>query len=25
LYTLQDTPIFSCVRLPAAEMLDRLG
>lgn len=25
LYTLQDTPIFSCVRLPPAEMLDRLG
>jgi len=25
LYTLQDTPIFSCVRLPAKEMLDRLG
>lgn len=25
MYTLQDTPIFSCVRLPAAEMLDRLG
>ena len=25
LYTLQDTPIFSCVRLPAEEMLERLG
>ena len=25
LYTLQDTPIFSCVRLPALEMLNRLG
>jgi chlorite dismutase len=25
LYTLQDTPIFSCVRVPAKEMLDRLG
>ena len=25
LFTLQDTPIFSCVRLPAAEMLNRLG
>lgn len=25
MYTLQDTPIFSCVRLPAAEMLARLG
>ena len=25
LYTLKDTPIFSCVRLPASEMLDRLG
>ena len=25
LYTLQDTPIFSCVRLPAMEMLNRLG
>ncbi len=25
LYTLKDTPIFSCVRVPAAEMLDRLG
>jgi chlorite dismutase len=25
MYTLQDTPIFSCVRLPAKEMLDRLG
>jgi chlorite dismutase len=25
MYTLQDTPIFSCVRVPAAEMLDRLG
>ena len=25
LYTLADTPIFSCVRLPAKEMLDRLG
>ncbi len=25
LYTLEDTPIFSCVRLPAGEMLDRLG
>jgi chlorite dismutase len=25
MYTLQDTPIFSCVRLPAMEMLDRLG
>ncbi len=25
LYTLQDTPIFSCVRLPAEEMLKRLG
>jgi chlorite dismutase len=25
LYTLQDTPIFSCVRLPASEMLNRLG
>ena len=25
LYTLEDTPIFSCVRLSAAEMLDRLG
>jgi chlorite dismutase len=25
LYTLQDTPMFSCVRMPAAEMLNRLG
>ncbi len=25
MYTLQDTPIFSCVRVPAMEMLDRLG
>jgi chlorite dismutase len=25
LYTLADTPIFSCVRLPPKEMLDRLG
>ena len=25
MYTLQDTPIFSCVRLPAMEMLNRLG
>ncbi len=25
LYTLKDTPIFSCVRVPAAEMLNRLG
>lgn len=25
LYTLEDTPIFSCVRLPAEEMLNRLG
>ncbi len=25
LYTLADTPIFSCVRLPAMEMLNRLG
>ncbi|WP_353068973.1 chlorite dismutase family protein [Tunturibacter empetritectus] len=25
LYTLADTPIFSCVRVPASEMLDRLG
>ena len=25
LYTLQDTPIFSCVRVPPAEMLERLG
>jgi len=25
MYTLKDTPIFSCVRLSAAEMLDRLG
>jgi chlorite dismutase len=25
MYTLQDTPIFSCVRVPTAEMLDRLG
>ncbi len=25
MYTLEDTPIFSCVRLPASEMLDRLG
>ena len=25
LYTLADTPIFSCVRVPPAEMLDRLG
>jgi chlorite dismutase len=25
MYTLQDTPIFSCVRLSPAEMLDRLG
>jgi chlorite dismutase len=25
MFTLQDTPIFSCVRVPAAEMLDRLG
>ncbi len=24
-YTLKDYPIFSCVRLKAAEMLDRLG
>jgi hypothetical protein len=24
-YTLKDTPIFSCVRLKPAEMLDRLG
>jgi chlorite dismutase len=24
-YTLKDWPIFSCVRLPAEEMLDRLG
>ena len=25
LYTLADTPIFSCVRLQPLEMLDRLG
>jgi len=25
MYTLQDTPIFSCVRLSAEEMLNRLG
>src|SRR5580700_11095317 len=25
MYTLKDFPIFSCVRVPAAEMLDRLG
>jgi chlorite dismutase len=25
LYTLEDTPMFSCVRMPAAEMLNRLG
>ena len=25
MYTLKDTPIFSCVRMPAAEMLERLG
>ncbi|HEX4651488.1 MAG TPA: chlorite dismutase family protein [Granulicella sp.] len=25
LYTLQDTPMFSCVRMPAGEMLNRLG
>jgi chlorite dismutase len=25
MYTLQDTPIFSCVRLPPKDMLDRLG
>lgn len=25
LYTLKDTPIFSCVRVPAEEMLNRLG
>ena len=25
MYTLADTPIFSCVRLSATEMLDRLG
>ena len=25
MYTLQDTPIFSCVRVPAMEMLNRLG
>ena len=25
MYTLKDTPIFSCVRVPAEEMLDRLG
>jgi len=25
MYTLKDTPIFSCVRVPTAEMLDRLG
>jgi len=25
MYTLADTPIFSCVRVPAMEMLDRLG
>ncbi len=25
MYTLQDTPIFSCVRMHAMEMLDRLG
>ncbi len=25
MYTLKDTPIFSCVRLPAMEMLNRLG
>ncbi len=25
MYTLEDTPIFSCVRVPAMEMLDRLG
>jgi chlorite dismutase len=25
MYTLKDTPIFSCVRVPPAEMLDRLG
>jgi len=25
MFTLQDTPIFSCVRLPAMEMLNRLG
>ena len=25
LYTLQDTPIFSCVRVSASEMLERLG
>jgi len=25
MYTLQDTPIFSCVRLSPEEMLSRLG
>ena len=25
LYTLKDTPIFSCVRMQPLEMLDRLG
>jgi chlorite dismutase len=25
MYTLKDTPIFSCVRLQPGEMLDRLG
>ncbi len=25
LYTLKDFPIFSCVRVPAEEMLNRLG
>ena len=25
MYTLKDWPIFSCVRVAAAEMLDRLG
>jgi chlorite dismutase len=25
MYTLKDTPVFSCVRLPVEEMLDRLG
>ena len=25
MYTLKDTPIFSCVRVPTMEMLDRLG
>ena len=25
MYTLKDTPVFSCVRLPVEEMLDRRG